>query len=216
RDGEHVPYDALDAATEREEEHEARDPQRDAAGAHRERAGLARQVGSSQLPKPRWSHADPSSRGSGRSTPSRRTSTRLAAREPRALERTHRAALRIRNPFAEKIRQQDVLQRSQLAEQVEALEDEPDARVPQRREPRVGEAANVLAEDAHVALVGAIQAAEDVQQGALAASALPFDGDELAFVDGQLETAPQILRHAARFARRVPLPQRANVDRSHS
>src|SRR5262249_38056222 len=110
---------------------------------------------------------------------------------------------------------QHVLQRGQLGEQVEALEDEPDARVTQRRKPRVGEAAQPLAQDLHLSLVGAVQTAQDVEQRALAGPALPLDGDELTCLDGEVQPAPQVLRRSPRLPGWIALAQRAQLDGAH-
>ena len=87
--------------------------------------------------------------------------------------------------------------------------------MPQRRQPRVGEAAQPVAQDHHLSLVGAVQAAHDVEQRALAGPALPLHGDELALLDGEVQSAPQILRRAARPAGWVALAQRAQLDGAH-
>src|SRR5262249_32229787 len=126
-----------------------------------------------------------------------------------------RATGGVRDAVAEVVGEQDVLQRRQLGEQVEALEDEPDARMPQRREPRIGEVTQPLAEHPDFAVVGAVQAADDVEQRALARPALPFHRDELACLHAEIQPAPQVLGCTARFARRIALAQRAQIDGAH-
>src|SRR5690349_10950703 len=132
-----------------------------------------------------------------------------------ALQPLARAALRVRDAVAEVVRQEDVLQGGELGEEVEALEDESDARVAQRRQPAVGEGAQPLAEDGHLSVVRAIESADDVQKRALSGAALPLDGDELALAHAEIEAAPQVLWSGARLARRVALAQRAYLDRAH-
>src|SRR4051812_24838191 len=145
----------------------------------------------------------------------RRGPRRSLVREPDALERLARAASRVGHTVAEEVRQQDVLQRAERREQVEALEDEPDLRVPQRRELRVADAAQIAAE--HVRLAGElpVEPAEQVQQRALPAAALPFDGDELAPAHRKIDAAQQVLRAQPGVARRIPLRDAAQLDGAH-
>src|SRR5439155_14220454 len=98
---------------------------------------------------------------------------------------------------------------------VEALEDEADAGVAQGGEARVGKGAQVRPEHVHLSLVGAVESADDVQQGALPRSALTLDRHELALVHGEIEAAPEILRRSASLAWRIAFAQPADVDRDH-
>jgi acyl-CoA thioesterase I len=75
-------------------------------------------------------------------------------------------------------RQQHVLARRQVAEELEALEDEADAAAPQQRQLRSSErAVDRLAVEPHLALVGTVEAGHQGEQRRLAAPRRPEDGD---------------------------------------
>src|SRR5205085_7828493 len=129
----------------------------------------------------------------------------LLVGETDPLEGLPRAALRVGNAVAEKIGQQDVLQRAERRQQVEALEDEADLRMAERGQLGVAHGAQVAAKDASGAVKLAVEAAEQVQQRALPAPALALHGDELAPPDRQVDAAEELLLRTARFPRTVAL-----------
>src|SRR5581483_6150600 len=136
-------------------------------------------------------------------------------READAIERLQCAPLRVRKPVAEEVGQEHVLQRRQGRQQVEALEDEADLRMPQRRQLGVAHRAQIAAEDPRLALERPVQAAEKVEQRALAAPALPLDRDELAAAHAQVHAAQQLLGQEPGLPRRVALDDPAQLDRAH-
>ena len=85
-----------------------------------------------------------------------------------------------RRLVAQAQRQRDVLGRGQRGEEVEELEDDADVVAAERRALLVGERVHVDALDLDRSLVGRLEAAEHVQERALAAAARPHDGDEVA------------------------------------
>src|SRR5438105_317122 len=85
----------------------------------------------------------------------------------------------------------------------------------ERRQLGVGHRAQIAAEDVRRAVELAVEAAEQVQEGALSASALAFDGNELAPLHRQVYAAQQLLRGKSWFPRRVPLGDAAELDRAH-
>ena len=91
--------------------------------------------------------------------------------------------------IAETERQRHVLRRRQRREQVEELEDHPDMVASERGSFLVAEGVHVDALDLDLPLIGRLEAAEDVQQGALAAAARAHDRDELARVHGERDTS---------------------------
>src|SRR6267378_3352474 len=131
------------------------------------------------------------------------------------VERLPRSALRVGNAVAEEVGQENVLQRGEGGEQVEALEDEPDLRVPQGGKLRVGDGAQIAAEHQRFARELAIQAAQDVQQRALSAAALALDRKELAAAHREVDAAEQILWKRSGLARRVLLGDATQLDGAH-
>jgi hypothetical protein len=87
----------------------------------------------------------------------------------------------------ERGRQLDVLDRGELVDQVEGLEDEADGPAPQHGPGGLGQAVDPGAVEHDLAGVRALQAAEQVQQGRLAAAARPHDRHGLAGLDGQVD-----------------------------
>src|SRR5207302_2185578 len=94
-------------------------------------------------------------------------------------------------------RQSDVLGRGEAGDQVEELEDETDVVAPVGGERTVVERVDVAAVDGHRARVGRLQAAQDVEQGALAAAARAHDGDELSGDDVERDAGEHLARGAA-------------------
>src|SRR5262249_14208548 len=77
-------------------------------------------------------------------------------------------------------RQGDVLLGREHVDEVEGLEDEADAPPPQQRQGVVGQRRQVGAVQADAAGGGQVEAADEVQQGALTGAGRPHDGEELA------------------------------------
>ena len=92
-------------------------------------------------------------------------------------------------------RQADVLDDVEQRDQVERLEDEPGALAAEARRLVVGEAADVLALEEHLAGRGPVQAAQELEQGALARAGRAHQGHELAGRHGE--------RHAAHGLHRL-------------
>ena len=76
--------------------------------------------------------------------------------------------------------QGDVLGRGQGGEEVEELKDDADVVAPERRSLLIREGVHVDALDGDRSLIGRLEAAEHVQERALAASARTHDRDEVA------------------------------------
>jgi hypothetical protein len=83
-------------------------------------------------------------------------------------------------------RQLHVLDRRQLVDQVERLEDEADAAAAEDRPGGLGEPVHAPAAEAELAGVGAFEPAEQVQQGRLPAAARPHDRHRLARLHHQV------------------------------
>ena len=77
-------------------------------------------------------------------------------------------------------RQLDILQHSQLVDQVEALEDEADGVLAQLGQPGFGIAGDILAVEPVFAGRRAVEHADNVEEGGLAAAGRPHHGHELA------------------------------------
>src|SRR5882724_1014300 len=88
--------------------------------------------------------------------------------------------------------QLDVLERGRPGQQVELLEDEADARVPDARELVRGESADALAVQHVLAGGRPVEAAQEVHEGRLARSRGPHHGDELAALDRDRHAAERV------------------------
>src|SRR5262245_44936923 len=117
-----------------------------------------------------------------------------AVRHADALERVQRrlAALFAVHAFTVGERQLDVLQHRQVADQVEGLEDEADALVPDLRARGASERRDVLAVEQVLALGRRIEEAEQREQGRLAAARRAGDREELAFRDVEVNTVERV------------------------
>src|SRR2546428_623088 len=85
-------------------------------------------------------------------------------------------------------RERDVLARGQPRQQVEDLEDDPDPSPPELRPVGFGEPASGMSVNDDIALRGPVQAADQVEEGALPAAARSHDGQELPL--GHLQRNP--------------------------
>ena len=131
-------------------------------------------------------------------------------REAHALERLRRArVLRVQRRRSVEERQLDVLDRGRAREQIEILEDEPDAAVADLGA-RVGvDVGDLGAFELIAAARRAIEAAEDVHQRRLPRSRRTGDGDELAARDRQARAAERL---DGRGADRVPTDEVTRRD----
>src|SRR5512139_4227941 len=93
-------------------------------------------------------------------------------------------------------RQRDVIERSELGQQVEALEHEADLAVAQGSQLIRRQSADILPVETVTAAAGAIEAAEQIHEGALARARRPHDGDEFALGDAKADPAKR-LEHAS-------------------
>ncbi len=109
-------------------------------------------------------------------------------------------------------RQLHVLQRVEPGQQVEGLEDEADAAVADLGQVPRRHARDVLAGQQVAPPVRAVQAAEDVHQGALARTRGAGDGDHLPFLDGQGNV---VQGHDDVPPQFVPLHQLVRLDDRH-
>src|SRR6185369_14824593 len=107
--------------------------------------------------------------------------------EPHLLEEGHhpRAALVSAETPLEEQRELDVLEDAEDAHQVEALKDEADGVEPEAGQLALAEGGGVLPDDADGAAGGDVDAADEVEEGGLAAPGGTGDRDELAPVDVQ-------------------------------
>ena len=113
-------------------------------------------------------------------------------------------------------RQGHVLEHGHALEQVEELEDDPDVRAAHAGQLVLGLAGDLLVGEHDRALVGLVEAGDEVEQRRLAAARRSHDGDELAAVasGSRRRAAPapgrsRPRRCGARPARRAPGPCRA-------
>ena len=105
-----------------------------------------------------------------------------------------------------------VLDRVELRQQMMELEDEADAVVPERDDLGVAQPRQVSAVDRDRPLIDAIEAAEQVQQRALADARRADDGGHLAGVHLEIEIA----KHRERLsADRIALDEAARVEKGH-
>ena len=133
----------------------------------------------------------------------------LAALQPEEVERLERPVGAVRRPARVEERQGDVLEGARPREQVEALEDEPDAAAPDAREGRL-----VLRRDVHrleqVLPAGRpVEAAEDVHERRLARARRAHDGDELSLLHREADPAQRVHLDVAQV---VDLGEVADVD----
>ncbi len=113
-----------------------------------------------------------------------------------ALQRLLRALLALGGGHAPvRQRQLDVLVDRQVADQVEALEDEAHLPVADAGPLRGGEVRHRLAAQPVFAFGGRIEQAEDRHQGRFAAAGRPGDGDVLALGDGQVNPGQRMGLH---------------------
>ena len=135
----------------------------------------------------------------------------LAQADPR--QQFRRADARFdRRQAADAHRHLDVFERGELRQQVMELEDEADAPVPERDQGHVRHLAERAPAHFHRAPIGAIEAAEHVQQRALADAGCADDGHHLPSFDVQAEIAQHVQPCRARG---VVLVQRGDVDERH-
>ena len=106
-------------------------------------------------------------------------------------------AMTARCLIAEPERQRDVLGCGEGRKQVEELEDDADVVAAEGRTLLIGEGVDIDPLDRDRALIGWFQAAEHVQQRALAAAARAHDRDELACRDGERDAADRLPRRPA-------------------
>jgi hypothetical protein len=134
-----------------------------------------------------------------------------AVRQPDQLEGRARACPALGGArAAEREGQRHVVERAQHRDQVVELEHEADAAGAPVGELGVRHAVERPAVDAHLAGVGPVEAAHQVEQAGLARAARPHDGDELAAPDGHAQVVEH--RHERRAAA-VGLDQADEVDR---
>ena len=116
-----------------------------------------------------------------------------AVRHADLLERRHHALLalgRLHAAIGE--RQLDVLVDGQVADQVEALEDEPDLAVADARPLGERQVGDRLAVEHVVAVGRRVEQAENRQQRGLAAARRPGDGDVLAALDLEVDPGERV------------------------
>jgi hypothetical protein len=92
-------------------------------------------------------------------------------------------------------RQGDVLRRGQARDEVVVLEDEAHAPTPQLGEVARREVGQPVAGDGDGPARRSVEAARDVEQGRLARTARPHDGDEFAEVDVEADPGERDDRH---------------------
>src|SRR5690606_2472753 len=119
--------------------------------------------------------------------------------EPDDLERVERApAALLRGILAVEQRQLDIVDDSQIRDQMKRLEDEAELAIANRRKAPVRKAAHVLAAEQDRAFGRPIDEAEEVQQRALAAARRPHHGDELTGLDRDADVLQRNGFHAVR------------------
>ena len=139
----------------------------------------------------------------GREGARQRDALLLAARELRrvvvsalaeadARRAVARAAVERLGAAGELERQEDVLERGQVGEQLERLEDEADAAAAQERQLVLGERLDRRAVDPHLALARPVEPGGEAEQRRLAASRRPEHGDELAARDREVDASRMV------------------------
>jgi hypothetical protein len=96
-------------------------------------------------------------------------------------------ALGGRGAAGELERQQDVLERRQIAEQLERLKDESDSPAPQSRQLVLGERLNLPAVEPNFSLARSVETRRQAEEGRLSAARGTEDGDEVAGRDDQVD-----------------------------
>src|ERR1035437_5775280 len=114
-------------------------------------------------------------------------------RQPDALERLHRQPAPVGGGAIEQ-GQLDVAPRRQAAEQLELLEDEPDAAVAEIGQLPFAHRLHRLAGEQVMTLGGDVETAENVHEGGLAGAGFPHHRNELAAVDGDADVVDSVDR----------------------
>ena len=115
-----------------------------------------------------------------------------AVRQADAREQFPRARGHFRTRARQFRRQQDILFRGQSRNQLERLKNETDLAPAHFRHAVFGKPGNIFAIEQNLAAGGVVEAREQAEQRALAASRRPHDGDELAARDRQIDATQNL------------------------